>query len=119
MEKTCLHCHKPLKGRIDKKFCDDYCRNNYNNRLHSGKSVFVKKINNYLFKNRNILAELLPENEDFVKTKKEKLLDKGFKFDYHTHTYLTQKQQTYIFCYEYGYLPLEQDMFLIVKRKEE
>ena len=67
----------------------------------------------------SILAELLPENEDFVKAKKEKLLDKGFKFDYHTHTYLTQKQQTYIFCYEYGYLPLEQDMFLIVKRKEE
>jgi len=29
--KTCLACGKILKGRVDKKFCDDYCRNNYNN----------------------------------------------------------------------------------------
>ena len=29
--KKCLSCGKLLKGRVDKKFCDDYCRNNYNN----------------------------------------------------------------------------------------
>ena len=23
----CLYCGKPVKGRIDKKFCDDWCRN--------------------------------------------------------------------------------------------
>ena len=27
--KLCLTCNKPVKGRTDKKFCDDYCRNNY------------------------------------------------------------------------------------------
>jgi hypothetical protein len=29
--KTCLFCEKPVKGRSDKKFCDDYCRAAYNN----------------------------------------------------------------------------------------
>ena len=32
MEKrNCLECKDPVKGRIDKKFCSDYCRNAYNN----------------------------------------------------------------------------------------
>ena len=30
--KPCLSCSKPVKGRTDKKFCDDYCRNSYHNR---------------------------------------------------------------------------------------
>jgi hypothetical protein len=29
--KKCLACNKTLRGRADKKFCDDYCRSNYNN----------------------------------------------------------------------------------------
>jgi hypothetical protein len=35
--KKCLACGKQLKGRIDKKFCDDYCRNG--NYLHKGRKV--------------------------------------------------------------------------------
>lgn len=54
-EKTCLACDKPLKGRLDKKFCDDYCRNNYNNRLNSDQSNYVRNVNNILRKNRRIL----------------------------------------------------------------
>ena len=27
--KICHYCGAELKGRSDKKFCDDYCRNNY------------------------------------------------------------------------------------------
>ncbi len=30
---TCQQCGKPVKGRIDKRFCDDFCRNAYNNNL--------------------------------------------------------------------------------------
>jgi hypothetical protein len=42
----CLACDKPLKGRTDKKFCDDYCRNNYNNQLKAAKNNVVRNINN-------------------------------------------------------------------------
>ena len=44
--KVCLACGKPLKGRIDKKFCDDYCRNNYNNQ-QKAKDIFEQFIAKY------------------------------------------------------------------------
>ena len=43
---------------------------------------------------------------------------KGFDFDYHTSMYTTKAGATYLFCYEYGYLPIEGDMMVLVKKKE-
>ncbi|HWJ92667.1 MAG TPA: hypothetical protein VNR87_16230 [Flavisolibacter sp.] len=117
--RTCLSCGKVVKGRSDKKFCDDYCRNNYNNQLKAGDNNFVRNINNALRKNRRILQSFLPEKEEMAKTTKEHLLENGFRFKYFTHTYTNKKGNTYFFCYEYGYLPLEKDWYLVVKGKEE
>lgn len=119
--KTCLNCGKAVKGRSDKKFCDDFCRNNYNNQIKSETSTnnFVRNINNVLGKNRRILKELLPQAEDMAKGSHDKLIQQGFNFKYHTHQYTNKKGQTYFFCYEYGYLPLENNWYLLVKRKEE
>lgn len=51
MEKTkCLSCEEPITGRIDKKFCSDYCRSTYNNRLNSDATKIVRNINNRLKK---------------------------------------------------------------------
>ena len=116
--KTCLACGKTLNGRADKKFCNDYCRNAYNNQLKSANSPFVRNINNTLIKNRRILEAMLGE-EKMIKQPKEKFLNQGFNFKYITHQYINQKGNVYFFCYEYGYLPLEHDLYLIVKRKEE
>ena len=119
MNKTCITCGKTIRGRSDKKFCDDYCRNNFNNQLKADDNNFVRNINNALRKNRRILNELLAGKEDTAKTTKDKMIQQGFQFKYLTHTYTNKKGNTYFFCYEYGYLPLEHDWFLIVKRKEE
>lgn len=116
MERICLDCRQPLRGRADKKFCDDQCRSNYNNRIKLQKSDFVKEVNAILSKNRNILQKLNPDGK--TKITREKLLGKGFSFTYFTHIYQTQKGNTYYFCYEYGYLKLENDDFLLVKRDE-
>ena len=119
--KNCLACGKAVKGRVDKKFCVDYCRNYYNNvqKSKNSHSNFVRNINNALLKNRKILESILPETEEMAKTTHDKLLQKGFMFTYHTHIYKNKKDQTYFFCYEYGYLPLENNWYLVVKRKEE
>lgn len=116
MERLCLDCSQPVKGRADKKFCDDQCRSNYNNRLKTERNDFVKEVNTVLRKNRNILQQLNPDGK--TKISREKLLSKGFSFTYFTHIYQTQKGNTYYFCYEYGYLKLENDDFLLVKREE-
>ncbi|MEJ6982165.1 hypothetical protein WG906_16970 [Pedobacter sp. P351] len=116
MERICLDCSEIIKGRADKKFCDDQCRSNYNNRLKVEKSDFEKEVNAVLRKNRSILQQLNPDGK--TKISREKLLSKGFSFHYITHIYQTQKGNTYRFCYEYGYLKLENDDFLLVKRED-
>ncbi|WP_316794816.1 hypothetical protein [Pedobacter agri] len=117
MERSCLDCGKPLVGRADKKFCDDACRNNYNNRTKSDDAIVIRKINLILKKNRNILAALNPTGK--VKTMKKKLASAGFNFHYHTHIYETQTGKTYKFCYEYGFLFLGEEELLLVKREEK
>ena len=113
--KNCIACSKPIKGRTDKKFCDDYCRNGFNNQLKADSNNLVRNINNALRKNRRIMKELLPDKDQMAKAKQDKLLQLGFQFRYHTHIYTNQKGSVYHFCYEYGYLPLENNLFLIVK----
>ena len=117
--KKCLQCGKTLHGRSDKKFCDDYCRNNYNNQLKAHVNNYVRNINNALNKNRRILENLLPLDKEKITVQKEKLSHDGFSFKYFTHLLTTQKGTTYFYCYDYGYLPLENDWYLIVKRKED
>lgn len=117
--KQCLSCGKPIKGRIDKKFCDDYCRTQYNNQLKAEDTAVIKKINAVLRSNRRILERLIPAGEELTKCPKQKLVDAGFNFHYFTHQYSNKKGNVYCFCYEYGYLPLEGDWMLLVKRVEK
>jgi hypothetical protein len=114
--KNCLACERPIKGRTDKKFCDDSCRNNYNNRLNSDASPLVRNINNILRKNRRILEELLSGMEKKVLViDKMKLVEKGYQFEYCTEHYTTEKNEQYYYCYDYGYRPLEDEKLMAVK----
>lgn len=117
--RLCLACNKPVKGRTDKKFCDDYCRNNYNNQLKADSNNLVRNVNNALGKNRRILESIINNGEEMAKTSKEKLLEKGFMFKYMTHTYTNKKGDTYFFCYDHGYMPLAHDWYLVLRKKEE
>ena len=119
LPKQCKACNKSIKGRTDKKFCDDYCRNTFHNHTKADGNNRVRNINNALRKNRRILQGLLPEKEKMIKTTAEKLFIQGFQFKYKTHSYTNSKGNVYFFCYEYGYLLLENNRYLIVKRNEE
>lgn len=117
MERLCLDCQQPIIGRTDKKFCDDQCRTNYNNRLKSQDNSSLKEINQILKKNYLVLKDCNPEGK--TKIKKDLLLQKGFNFGYHTHIYTTQKGVSYTFCYDYGYLVLDNENILLVKRENK
>lgn len=116
--KTCLNCEKTIQGRADKKFCDDYCRNNYNNQIKAYSNNLVRNVNNALKKNRRIMEASLPGTEETAKITKHNMLAQGFQFKYLTHTYTNKKGNTYFFCYDYGYLELEGDWLLLVRVKE-
>ncbi len=117
--RACLACGKTVRGRADKKFCNDSCRNLFNNQLKTDANNYVRNINNVLKKNRRILENLLPQQEDTTRIPRDKLLQLGFEFRYNTHIYHNRKGNAYHFCYEYGYLALENNWYLVVKRKEE
>lgn len=103
-------------GRADKKFCDDQCRSNYNNRQRADDLTQVKIINHILLKNRKILVQLNITGK--TKVAKAKLEKAGFNFAYFTHIYETAKGNSYYFCYEQGYLALENEFYLLVKTHE-
>ncbi|MGQ0737990.1 MAG: hypothetical protein ACT4OJ_02920 [Bacteroidota bacterium] len=117
--KNCLSCGKPVKGRSDKKFCDDYCRNNYNNQIKASDNGVVRLINNTLAKNRRILQSFLPSGKETAKTTRDQLLLRGFSFTYLTHIYTTKTGNVYYYCYDYAYRLLENDWYLIVRKKDE
>jgi hypothetical protein len=116
-DRFCLNCNKILRGRIDKKFCDDACRNNYNNRQNSDSVNEIRNINNILKKNRRLLESLLLKaDENKAKIAKLKLIEMGYNIKYHTHTFTSNTGKQYVFCYEYGYMLMDNDWFFIVKQ---
>ena len=114
-EKKCLECGTPILGRADKKFCSDYCRNVYNNRLKKTSNNIIRTINNRLKKNWNILEEL--NTKETTKIHGNKLLAKNFDFNYFTSLYKTKKNEVYYFVYDQGYKKLGDNYYLLVKKK--
>jgi hypothetical protein len=114
-DRRCLECGTVIKGRIDKKFCDDACRNNYNNKHGSSKSELFQRVNRSLMRNRRILEQLL-DSDDKMRVHEGTLSSQGFNFNYLTHIVETPHGSRYYFCYEYGYMPLDEEWFVLVKR---
>ena len=110
----CLECGEPFKGRIDKKFCSDYCRNSYNNKVNKDSKNLIRNTNNRLRKNYKILSELNQSGK--TKTTRSKLLTYNFDFSFFTSIYTTKTGNTYFYVYDQGYLPLENDFYLLIKK---
>ncbi len=116
-ERKCPECGRPVHGRVDKKFCSDGCRNAFNNKNNAASINLVRNVNNVLAKNRRILVELNPKGK--TKKHRDQLLKKGFDFDYYTNSYITKAGDTYRFCYEQGYLLLDEGFVLLVERNDD
>ncbi|MEZ4859469.1 MAG: hypothetical protein R2781_11735 [Flavobacteriaceae bacterium] len=117
MENTCPECGNKIIGRADKKFCSDACRNSYNNALNRDSKNLIRTVNNRLRKNHRILEAL--NTHDKTKVTKATLYKKGFLFDFFTGIYTTKAGSTYFYVYDQGYLPLDNDFYLLVKREIE
>ena len=108
--KKCLLCSAQVSGRMDKKFCSDRCRNNYNNRWNSNLTNYVRRVNLILKKNRRILESKTGHRQV------SELLMQGFDFNYFTQTVKTKNSNQYFYCYDYGYLMLEDRTVIVVKK---
>jgi predicted nucleic acid-binding Zn ribbon protein len=114
MTRNCPECSEKIVGREDKKFCSDACRNAWNNKINKDSNNFMRNINNRLRKNNRILSEINVEGK--TKTTKSKLMSKGFDFEFFTNVLLTKTGNTYYFVYEQGYMALENDYYILVRK---
>ena len=116
-QRVCLDCGKPIFGRMDKKFCSDGCRNQFNNRQNASSTNLIRRINSILKRNYRILSEVNTKGK--TKSHREKLLKRGFDFDYFTEIYKTKAGDEYHFCYDQGYLDLGSGFVLLVKKDQD
>jgi hypothetical protein len=107
-ERLCLNCQKNVSGRIGKKYCDDYCKSNYNYEKNKTKDQsFFKSIDFQLKKNRRILKEYNKAGKATVR--EEVLVAEGFNPKFLTHFWRNSKGDAYLFCYEYGYMKITEN----------
>lgn len=104
--KTCIVCGAEVVGRSDKKYCSLQCKSadQYNRRLAEDK--FYLEVDKQLKTNRKILKKY--NQSGYSTVRKEVLLNEGFVPKYFTHYWKNNKDQVYLFCYEYGFLEIEQ-----------
>lgn len=115
-ERKCQECGEKLRGRKDQKFCSDYCRNTFNNRLNEDVNNYMRRVNNILRKNRRILNLLNPNGKKTVDALT--LAEEGFNFHYFTNIYETKKGHTYYFCYDRGYMKTDDGNFFLVHKQD-
>lgn len=113
-KQKCKECGDALNGRIDKKYCSDYCRNTYNNRVNKDAKNLIRNTNNRLRKNYNVLTELNTTGK--TKTTRSKLISRNFDFNYFTQIYTTKTGNIYYYIYDQGYLELDNEIYLLIKR---
>lgn len=110
---TCLECGHGIKGRSDKKFCSDYCRNHYHNKIYARQDLCLRKVNGILKRNRRILCSFFEKGMKTVTI--EQLMRTGFDFEFFTHLFQNKREEQYYFVYEFGYLPKGEKFKLIRK----
>jgi len=109
----CMECGEKIIERSDKKFCNDSCRNAYNNKQNKDSTNLMRNVNNKLRKNYRILSEINTEGK--TKIPKKKLDGLGFDFNYFTNLKIYKNGSEYKFVYDQGYKILDEDFVLIVK----
>jgi predicted nucleic acid-binding Zn ribbon protein len=99
--KICLDCGDTIRGRADKKFCSDHCRNNYNNKLNRDTNNYIRNVHGLLRRNRKILSDLYDEGK--IKIHKDALFALGYNFSFFTHVIECSGGDKFNYCFEYGY----------------
>ena len=114
--RTCLDCGEPFKGRSDKKFCSDQCRNNYNNRQNREESNFIRNVQNILRRNRKILSDL--NSSGITTVHRDELITRGFNFNFHTSSLSGRSGKICYFCFEQGFVEKGHDRFQLILRDD-
>ena len=117
VQRRCKSCNDVLTGRIDQKFCSAYCKSAYHYQKGKEKQTSLfSKIDRQLKMNRRILKSYNKACKSTVR--REVLVNEGFNPNYFTHYWKNKNNQVYLFCYEFGFLSINesnQPKYLLVR----
>lgn len=113
----CKVCGNQLKGRRDKKYCDQICKNQYHADMRALHRTEVSADLSFLFRNRTILHEILDqEGSNKKKIPRSVLQFMGFKFNNYTGAHVNKQGKTYHFVFDYSWMAFSDKEVLILKR---
>lgn len=116
-EPRCLYCNEKMQGRSDKKFCNANCRSSYHNQNKNAQEHYIREINKQLRKNRSALKKACPWGKATVR--KEFLKQLGMDFKYITHSWKSQYGNLYFFCYDYGYMQVDDPLKVLIIQQQK
>lgn len=102
-KRMCACCGDLLRGRSDKLFCDDRCRNKHHNEKRK-KSLLgdrARSIQRQLVKNHRILNDMLAGRRRLT-ISRDHLLRRGFCFEIYSHQRVFCRRK-WCFCLDIGY----------------
>jgi hypothetical protein len=105
--RRCPQCDTAVEGRVNKVFCDSYCRTTFHFKKNRFKeeSLF-SRIDKQLKLNRRLLKLFNKGGKSTVS--ETKLFEAGFDPKYFTHYWKNDKNAVYLFCYDVGFLSLRE-----------
>lgn len=114
--RKCRHCNQPLNGRLNKQFHPN-CKSIYNNAKAKKKRDLLKFVFNIISKNEAILTDLYEYSKSKGGVDEDVLLNKGFRFEYLTHTVKNNQTNSFIKVMgNYGwYMNPKNTLIIIIK----
>ncbi|QEC53613.1 uncharacterized protein with Zn-ribbon domain DUF2116 [Anseongella ginsenosidimutans] len=107
--KHCEHCGKTIKGRTDKRFCNDDCRNNFNRKKRKKRALEAPETiaeiiriikNNYQILLTNFDLEPDPNAASFMNSKQFQELGLNEKF---YTSVLIENGELWKYCFDRGW----------------
>ena len=116
--RICAVCGTGIRGRSDKRFCSQSCKNKFHSKAKSDQPAIVKQINQMLYKNHKIIAAVFAgESKQKLKVPRILLEKMGFYFNYHTGIYRNNQGKLYHYIYDYAWMTFSDAEILLVKKK--
>ena len=109
----CKECGKELRGRSDKKFCSDMCRNAFHNKKRKTELIKIAEVNKILIRNNRIFNKFLSENEAFVDI--NQAINEGVDLTHFTSIQTNPIGEICFVCYDTGFVIKSLNMIKITK----
>ncbi|MFA6275620.1 MAG: hypothetical protein WC622_02665 [Pedobacter sp.] len=112
--RTCDYCGRPISGRLDRKFCDVNCKNNFNSRQRSAFRAGVHPNAGQIIKQIKINYEILLkrqvqkiEKDATTYINKEQLVKDGFDPRFFTSLTTDKWGEIWKCCFDCGFREIE------------